>query len=417
MPWGTVIVSVVVFVVTPFIAGALTRHFVIRRHGEATFARVTSVFNYVTMAALLLTLVIIFIFQGATIVERWFHILLIAVPLTLQTFISFGMAYGACYLFGLPYDIAAPAGFIGSSNFFELAVSVAITVYGPQSGAAAATVVGVLTEVPTMLLLVWFAKRTRAAVQRRAASAPMRRFASILGRHTDAMLTSTLLLPDLAAFANEFHEDVQRATSIDSERRSRLFSVRDCVLSAIRSDNENADHVARLLFLCTHNSRRSQLAQVWYSVAATFYGLAGKVEAYSAGTVATSLHPAIIHTLREFGFRVTSEQNDRQHTYLVLYSQDAAPLRLFSKALADVKPEDSEFKSRRCIVAVCSDADQQCPLGGKCRCRIALPYEDPKVADGRDDEAQTYFDRSREIALEAFFVMLCVARALRSSDK
>lgn len=176
LPWETVIVSVVLFVVTPFIAGALTRIIVLRRYGERAFERLTAVLNNVTMVALLLTLVIIFVFQGRTIVERWFHILLIAVPLTLQTFVSFGLAYGACYAIGLEYVVAAPAGFIGSSNFFELAVSVAVTVYGSRSGAAAATVVGVLTEVPTMLMLVWFAKRTRGAFERRTASAPLHRF-------------------------------------------------------------------------------------------------------------------------------------------------------------------------------------------------------------------------------------------------
>ena len=373
------------------------------------------------MVALLLTLVIIFVFQGATIVERWFHILLIAVPLTLQTFLSFGMAYGVCYLFGLPFEIAAPAGFIGSSNFFELAVSVAITVYGAQSGAAAATVVGVLTEVPTMLLLVWFAKRTRHIVQRRAASAPARRFVSFVARHvaSPAASSDASLLPDLAAFAKAFHNDLQheKRFSIDSERRSRLLMVKNCILSAIisRSGDDTTDRTARLLFLCTHNSRRSQLAQVWYAVAAAFYGLGDRVETYSAGTVATSLPPTIVHVLREFGFQVTPDERSDEQAYRVRYSERVEPLRLYSKRLADVLPDDNEFRSRRCIVAVCSDADQQCPLGGKCKCRIALPYDDPKLADGRDDEAQTYFDRSRQIALEAFFVLHAVANEVSNN--
>lgn len=211
LPWETVIVSVVLFVVTPFIAGALTRIVVLRRYGERAFGRLTALLNYVTMAALLLTLVIIFVFQGQTIVERWFHILLIAVPLTLQTFISFGLAYGACFLVGLDYELAAPAGFIGSSNFFELAVSVAVTVYGSQSGAAAATVVGVLTEVPTMLMLVWFAKRTRGAFERRAVSAPLRRLHRWFARQRGAAHSS--LLPDVAAFADKCATQASRCES------------------------------------------------------------------------------------------------------------------------------------------------------------------------------------------------------------
>lgn len=427
MPWGTIILSVVLFVLTPFLAGSLTRYFVLRRHGEAAFARLTVALNYVTMAALLLTLVIIFIFQGSAIVEHWFHIILIAVPLTLQTFLSFAMAYGACYLCGLSYDVAAPAGFIGSSNFFELAVSVAITVNGPQSGAALATVVGVLTEVPTMLALVWFAKRTRHIVERRAQSAPLRRFTSLFFGTSQ---NKGNLLPSVAAFVDELQRDISAAAvdnNDDDVRRSKLESIAKCVTSMLTTTNNNDDDDvgARLLFLCTHNSRRSQLAQVWYAVAAAYYSLGDRIETFSAGTQSTLVPNTIVRVLRSVGMIVTrdddnNDDDDERAVCTVRFSDSSSnALRLFSKKLDDsTLPSDDERKRRVCIVAVCADADQACPLGGKCRCRLALPYDDPKSADGRQDESSVYSARSRSIAREAFVVMRNVATSLqqRSSN-
>lgn len=114
-----------------------------------------------TIIGLLLTLVILFSFQGETILANPLHILLIAVPLIVQTILIFFVAYGWCRYLKLPHDVAAPAGMIGASNFFELAVAVAISLFGLQSGAALATVVGVLVEVPVMLLLVRIANNTR----------------------------------------------------------------------------------------------------------------------------------------------------------------------------------------------------------------------------------------------------------------
>lgn len=120
-------------------------------------------FDSVTTIGLLLTLVMIFSFQGNTILEKPLHIVLIAVPLILQTFLIFAIAYIACRVLKLPYKIAAPAGMIGASNFFELAVAVAIALFGTTSPAALATTVGVLTEVPVMLFLV--KKRNERLVQ------------------------------------------------------------------------------------------------------------------------------------------------------------------------------------------------------------------------------------------------------------
>lgn len=162
VPWDTLILSVVLFVVIPLAGGMLTRSFIVKRKGKDYFENIfIHKFDSVTTIGLLLTLVMIFSFQGNIIMENPLHIVLIAIPLILQTFLIFAIAYIACKILKLPHKIAAPAGMIGASNFFELAVAVAIALFGTTSPAAIATTVGVLTEVPVMLLLVRIANKTR----------------------------------------------------------------------------------------------------------------------------------------------------------------------------------------------------------------------------------------------------------------
>lgn len=161
VPVDTLILSVVLFVVIPLAGGILTRIVVTRRKGTDYFENVfIHKFDSATMAGLLLTLVLIFMGQSEVILENPLHIVLIAVPLILQTFLIFFIAYFACRLLKLPYRIAAPAGMIGASNFFELSVAAAVALFGTASPAALATTVGVLTEVPVMLTLVRLANRT-----------------------------------------------------------------------------------------------------------------------------------------------------------------------------------------------------------------------------------------------------------------
>ena len=162
IPWDTLMLSVGLFVVIPLAAGVITRIMIIRRKGIEYFNNVfIKKFDNYTVGGLLLTLIILFSFQGETILNNPLHIVLIAVPLVLQTVLIFFVAYGWAKWWKLPHDIAAPAGMIGASNFFELAVAVAISLFGLQSGAALATVVGVLVEVPVMLMLVRIANNTR----------------------------------------------------------------------------------------------------------------------------------------------------------------------------------------------------------------------------------------------------------------
>lgn len=168
VPYLTIFLSVILFVVIPLALGAASRSIAIRKRGmdwfESTFL---PKLRPVTISGLLLTLVILFSFQGETILSHPLHIALIAVPLLIQTLLIFGIGYAAAWLLRLPHDIAAPAAQIGASNFFELAVAAAISLFGLESGAALATVVGVLVEVPIMLALVGIANRTRSTFERR----------------------------------------------------------------------------------------------------------------------------------------------------------------------------------------------------------------------------------------------------------
>ena len=155
------ILSVVLFVVVPLAGGIITRVIVTKakskEYFEGTFVKK---FDGITTIGLLLTLILLFSFQGNVILENPLHILLIAIPLIIQTFLIFFIAYFASRVLKLPHDVAAPAGMIGASNFFELAVAVAIALFGTTSPAALATVVGVLVEVPVMLTLVKIANKT-----------------------------------------------------------------------------------------------------------------------------------------------------------------------------------------------------------------------------------------------------------------
>lgn len=162
VPWDTLLLSVTLFVMIPLVGGVLTRTMVIKSKGLEHFKnQFIPKFNNITILGLLLTLIIIFSFQGDVILKNPLHIVLIAIPLVLQTFLIFFIAYFASKWLKLPHNIAAPAGMIGASNFFELAVAVAISLFGATSPAALATIVGVLTEVPVMLILVKIANNTK----------------------------------------------------------------------------------------------------------------------------------------------------------------------------------------------------------------------------------------------------------------
>jgi ACR3 family arsenite transporter len=167
VPWPTLFLSVGLYVVIPLVAGALTREWLVRHakrgeNVEAAVARFTGAIKPLSVIGLLATVVLLFGFQGQVILNRPLLIALIAVPLLIQSYGIFVVAYTGAWVLRIPFNIAAPCALIGTSNFFELAVAVAISLFGLNSGAALATVVGVLVEVPVMLSLVAFANRTRS---------------------------------------------------------------------------------------------------------------------------------------------------------------------------------------------------------------------------------------------------------------
>ena len=161
VPWETLLLSVLLYVVIPLAAGLAVRARLVKRGGEAAVTAFRERVKPASVVGLIATVLILFGFQGGVILDRPLVILLIAVPLLLQSYGIFALAYWAAKLWRIPHKVAAPCALIGTSNFFELAVAVAIGLFGVNSGAALATVVGVLVEVPVMLSLVAFANRTR----------------------------------------------------------------------------------------------------------------------------------------------------------------------------------------------------------------------------------------------------------------
>jgi ACR3 family arsenite transporter len=161
VPWQTIVLSVLIYVGLPLLAGAISRTWILRHQGRDYFENVfLKYLSPISVIALLTTLVLLFAFKGDLIVRNPLHILMIAVPLFIQTNIIFGLTYVAAQKIGLVYEDAAPAALIGASNHFEVAIATAVTLFGLNSGAALATVVGVLIEVPVMLMLVEFCKKT-----------------------------------------------------------------------------------------------------------------------------------------------------------------------------------------------------------------------------------------------------------------
>ncbi|MDP2506282.1 MULTISPECIES: ACR3 family arsenite efflux transporter [unclassified Oceanobacter] len=161
VPWETLLISVLLYVVLPLIAGALTRKKLDRGNDHQRLNSFVAALKPWSIVGLLTTVILLFGFQAETLLEKPLVIGLIAIPLLIQTYGIFALSYFAAKRMKLAHNVAAPASMIGSSNFFELAVAVAISLFGLHSGAALATVVGVLVEVPVMLSLVWFANRTR----------------------------------------------------------------------------------------------------------------------------------------------------------------------------------------------------------------------------------------------------------------
>jgi ACR3 family arsenite transporter len=167
VPSRVLITSVVVFIVVPLTAGWLTRTLLLKSHGKEWFEKTfLPKFHPVMIGALLLTLALIFAFQAENLTQKWFAVILLAVPIMIQVYFNSSITYLLMRQFKVPHNVASPGALIGASNFFELAVAVAITLFGPSSGAALACVVGVLVEVPVMLSVCKVCNQSRGWYQR-----------------------------------------------------------------------------------------------------------------------------------------------------------------------------------------------------------------------------------------------------------
>lgn len=212
--------------------------------------------------------------------------------------------------------------------------------------------------------------------------------------NTEAALTA--FYPELKRYLTEA---TARFESIPVTRKSELAKVADYVRERVSKSQP-----AKLTFICTHNSRRSHLSQIWAQVAAEYYGLVG-VETFSGGTEATAFNPRAVAAMQRCGLKIVADDPAATNPRYSVYTSDlATPQICFSKAYGD-PPNPSQGY---CAVMTCSQADDACPLVMGCDLRMPIRYEDPKVADDTEFEAQRYDERSAQICSEMLYLMSLV---------
>lgn len=200
-----------------------------------------------------------------------------------------------------------------------------------------------------------------------------------------------LFYPDLLRYLNDCEQEWDL---IPAARKAELSQLGQYVLTKLR-----AGEPAKLTFICTHNSRRSHLSQIWAYVAALYYGLNG-VETYSGGTEATAFNPRAVTALRQCGLRIEADDELAANPHYSVRSSDSLPtLSCFSKVF-DQPPNPT---TGYCAVMTCSQADEACPVVFGCELRLPIRYEDPKVADNTPHEAERYAERSRQICREMLY--------------
>lgn len=197
--------------------------------------------------------------------------------------------------------------------------------------------------------------------------------------------------PEIQQYLDSLKTDLATLTA---ERKERLLQI-----AAYLQTQQAAGDRSELVFICTHNSRRSHFGQVWAKVLADYYGIS-QVETYSGGTEATAFNPNAIQALRTIGFQIETESNSANPRYSIRYAADSAPMETWSKVYTD----DGNPTQGFCAIMTCSEADEACPAVFGAKVRVSLPFEDPKKADGTPQEAETYLARCRQIATELAFV-------------
>ena len=186
----------------------------------------------------------------------------------------------------------------------------------------------------------------------------------------------------------------QHLEGIDSSRKQELNILADYIQESLQKDT-----TVQLTYICTHNSRRSHMAQLWAAVAAHYYGVKG-VKTYSGGTETTAFNQRSVACLQRQGFEITPLNEDKNTLYAVVFSPKVPAVKSFSKVYNDSNNPQNGFIA----VMTCSHADEACPVVNGATKRVAIPYTDPKISDGTTLESQTYYDRSAQIATEAFYV-------------
>lgn len=205
--------------------------------------------------------------------------------------------------------------------------------------------------------------------------------------------TSTRLSPKVESYVHARQAEIDQ---IPDERRAELLKISEYIAAC-----QAEKRPAKLLFVCTHNSRRSHLAQLWAQLGATHFGIHG-LETFSGGTETTAMNIRTVAALRRAGLEITTTDKDSSNPkYSVAFGTDESPLICFSKTLSD----SSNPKDKFAAVMTCSSADQSCPNVKGCELRLSLPYEDPKISDNTPKEAVAYDEKSKEIAREMLFVM------------
>ena len=200
------------------------------------------------------------------------------------------------------------------------------------------------------------------------------------------MSLTPILTDNAAQLATSFQQ-------IPEERRPLLEQ-----LSTYIREKQRANQPVKLVFICTHNSRRSHMAQLWAQAAASYYGFKD-VQTYSGGTEATAFYPAAVKAIQELGFEIEKEEDSSNPKYKVVYADDAPAVTVWSKMYDDWANPATGF----CAIMTCTDADGNCPFVEGADKRIAIPYQDPKASDGTAQQEQVYLERASQIGREMLY--------------
>ena len=205
----------------------------------------------------------------------------------------------------------------------------------------------------------------------------------------------TKVYPDLNKYINASVKDFDK---IPEDRKAQLNKVAIYVKSKL-----SAEKKVDLIFICTHNSRRSHMSQIWAKTAAEYYGVGG-ITTYSGGTEASAFNPRAVIALTKTGFRITKTSEDKNPIYEIQYADNSPALKAFSKKYSDEPNPKTNFLA----VLTCSQADQACPIVNGASERVAIPYEDPKIFDGKPEEESMYDQRCRQISTEMLYIFSLV---------